>query len=180
MDRDGVLIENRPEYVREWGHVEVFPQALEASLRLTEAGFPLVVVTNQSAIGRGILTLDETTAMNERILDLFRAEGVVFEGAYICPHGPDDDCDCRKPLPGMLVRGALEHGLDLNRSYMVGDAVTDMQAAEAAGAKGIMVLTGRGQEQAALLDSQGSSQWPIVQDLSAAVDLILGAVKERG
>lgn len=165
LDRDGVLIENVPTYVRDWSQVEVFPGSLAACQRLCEAGYRLVMVTNQSGVGRGIVAREAVDAVNARLL----AE-LGIDVAYVCPHSPHEGCDCRKPLPGMLHRAAQEHGIDLAASWMVGDAGSDMAAAAAAGARGVMVRTGRGREQEATLET---IDWPVVDDLTAAVDRIL-------
>jgi D-glycero-D-manno-heptose 1,7-bisphosphate phosphatase len=172
MDRDGVLIENVHNYVRRWEDVEYFDQAFRALKRLHESPYALIVITNQSVIGRGILPKDHVESLNRRILEGFEEQGVVFDGVYMCPHSPDDDCDCRKPKPGMLVSAAHDLGLDLASSYMVGDALTDMQAADAAGVQGILVRSGRGIQAETQIGP--NPKWPVVDDLDGAVSLILG------
>ena len=110
-------------------------------------------------------------SINQRIVKTIQAHGGRVDGAYPCPHHPDDNCECRKPRPGPLLQAADELDLDLSQSYFIGDAITDMQAAEAAGAQGILVLTGRGRSQA-----RGVSDpppWPIAIDLESAIDYIL-------
>lgn len=169
VDRDGVLIENRAEYIRAHSHIIVFPQAVKACRRITEDGrYALVVVTNQSAVGRGVLSMARVQSLNRRILRMFEKEGVRIDGSYICPHRPDEDCDCRKPKPGMLLQAARELNLDLRRSFMAGDNMTDMGAAAAAGATGILVKTGLGEEQL----KRQSYDGPVAHDLNEAVDLI--------
>jgi D-glycero-D-manno-heptose 1,7-bisphosphate phosphatase len=171
LDRDGVLIENVPSYVRKWEEVEIFPFSTESLRRLADAGFALFVVTNQAIVGRGIMTLHEIKSLHGRIMQAVDPEGLVSK-SYLCPHGPDDDCDCRKPLPGSLLRAAEEFGVDLASSFMVGDAVSDAEAGLAAGTRAIMVRTGRGLSQIELLDGHDVT---VVDDLSAAVDLILAS-----
>jgi D-glycero-D-manno-heptose 1,7-bisphosphate phosphatase len=168
LDRDGVLIENVPTYVREWDEVKVFPKAVEACRILTELGIPLVVVTNQAGVGRKILSLEHVETMNARILSEIEKGGGRFTAAYICPHHPDDGCDCRKPLPGMLLRAAAEHSLDLTNAAMVGDGVTDLLAASAAGVYGVLVRTGRGAEQEMEMRQAGLDR-PVFDDLGEAV-----------
>lgn len=174
LDRDGVLIENVHTYVRRWEEVEVFDQAVEACRLITERGVPIFVVTNQAGVGRGILGLEEVEALNRRILGVFEAQGARFTGAYLCPHHPDDGCDCRKPLPGMLLRGAREHGVDLSGAVMVGDAETDLQAGEAAGCTGILVRTGRGAAQETTMLQKGQEGFLVYDDLLSAVRATLG------
>lgn len=169
VDRDGVLIENRDEYIRLPEHIKPLAGALEACFEVNRSAYALVVVSNQSAVGRGILTLDQALDLNRIALDHFRSHGVRFDGAYICPHAPEDHCECRKPKPGMLLQAAREHDLNLQASFLVGDNITDMQAAEAAGATGVFVRTGLG---ARLLEST-PYEGPVVKDLGAAVRFIL-------
>lgn len=144
LDRDGVIIENRDAYVRSWDDVAFIPAALVALERLAALDVFTVIVTNQACVNKGVITLAQAEAINRRVVDEVAARGGRIGAAYLCPHRSDEACDCRKPSPGMLLRAAREHGLDLARSWMVGDAVTDMQAGRAAGARCAMVRTGRG------------------------------------
>ncbi len=172
VDRDGVLIENREAYIRKPSHILVFQQAIEACKRITKDGkYALVVVTNQSAIGRGIMSKERVWALNRRILRKFEIEGVRFTGSYICPHSPEEDCDCRKPKPGMILKAADELSLDLSKSFLVGDNLTDMGAAKAAGIQGILVRTGLGNSQL-----EAGYEGVVAADLSQAVDMIFGGV----
>lgn len=171
LDRDGVLVENVPDYIRRWEQVEFFDQAFRAVQRMHDSPFQMVIVTNQSVIGRGLMHHEDVKELNRRILEVFEAQGVEFAGVYMCPHAPTDECDCRKPKPGMLFQAARELDLDLSRSYFIGDALTDMLAADAAGVKGILVLSGRGAAEAEKLGD--SAKWPVASDLDEAVSLIL-------
>ncbi len=180
LDRDGVIIVNREDYVKRWEEVEYIEGALESLARLAAADLPVVIVTNQSAVGRGILTCETVHQIQQRMIDEIEARGGRIVASYICPHHPEAGCDCRKPAPGMLRQAAREHGIDLQSSYLVGDALTDIEAAEAAGAAGILVLTGRGASQAARLPGDRRAQLPIVSDLSAAVDYILRRQEKAG
>lgn len=148
LDRDGVVIENRADYVREWSHVSFLPNAIDALSGFRREGFKIIVVTNQSAVGRGLMTLDTAQEINERLVDVIRERGGWVDGVFMCPHKPEDNCDCRKPLPGLLLQAADEFSIDLRTSWMVGDAWTDVMAGQAAGVEGtIMVRTGRGAAQ---------------------------------
>lgn len=176
LDRDGVIIENRANYVRTWDDVEFFPQALAALARIRRSPYKIIVVTNQSAVGRGIISLATAQAINDGVVrEIERANGRI-DGAYICPDAPGNDSPCRKPQPGMLLQAAAEHDIDLSRSIMVGDALTDVQAGRAAGvAHAVMVLTGRGAAQAQLPQAEAMAPIPVYADLTAVVDeLILG------
>lgn len=151
LDRDGVFIENCANYVRSWQDVTFFPQALAALARIRDIPYKIIVVTNQSAVGRGILSLATAVSLNERILAEVKAKNGRIDASYLCPAPPGTNDPCRKPRPGMLLQAAQEHNLDLSQSYMIGDALTDIQAGQAAGVKEtILLLTGRGQAQAQL------------------------------
>jgi len=148
LDRDGVLIENRSDYVRDWSQVKIIPEAIRALSLAPIKKYKVVIVTNQSAVGRGLILLKTAQAINQRLINLIREHGGQIDGAYMCPHKPEDGCSCRKPLPGLLLQAAKELSLDLQRSWMIGDAWSDVQAGEAAGMRGTILLkTGRGTEQ---------------------------------
>lgn len=131
IDRDGTLIAD-VGYPRDPALVEPLPGAFEA-LRALGARFALVIVSNQSGIGRGRITEAEAHAVHARVVEVFARAGVTFAGAYYCPHGPDAGCACRKPAPGLLLDAARELGLDLAGSVMVGDKASDVAAGRAAG-----------------------------------------------
>lgn len=170
LDRDGVFIENRASYVRSWEDVAFFPQALAALARIREIPYKIIVVTNQSAVGRGILSLETAVALNNRILEVVREGNGRIDASYLCPAQPGTDDPCRKPRPGMLLQAAQEHNLDLSQSYMIGDALTDIQAGQAAGVKqAILLLTGRGADQAKRPLAQTLSAFATFADLSVAL-----------
>jgi len=173
LDRDGVINENRDDYVKGWEEVRLLPGALEALARLAATPFRIVLITNQSAIGRGILTPAQVEATNRRLVEEIETHGGRIDGVYYCPHHPDDGCECRKPRPGLLLRAGRELGLELERSYLIGDAVSDVEGAIVAGCRPILVLTGRGQEQRPLLRQRGYDHVAVVRDLAEAVGLIL-------
>jgi D,D-heptose 1,7-bisphosphate phosphatase len=139
LDRDGTLNVDR-EYVRTPEEVELIPNAAEGARMLAGAGFVLVVVSNQSGIARGFFTELEADAVDQRLAELLAAQGVIITASYRCPHLPDGPlpeyaiaCDCRKPLPGLIVRAAADLSLDLNRSWAIGDRPRDVAAGAAAG-----------------------------------------------
>lgn len=147
LDRDGVIIENCSNYVRSWADVVIFPQAVAALAAVRDCPYRIVLVTNQSAVGRGHISHATAAAINDRLLAHVRAAGGRIDAVYMCPHGPDDGCDCRKPQPGLLLRAAEELDIDLSRSVMIGDALTDVMAGQAAGARTVLLRTGRGGDQ---------------------------------
>lgn len=174
LDRDGVLIENRTEYVREWSQVLVYPKTYFSLKSIQKAGYKIVIVTNQSAIGRGLMTLETANAINQRLVDLIRDNNAQVDGVYLCPHRPEDACDCRKPNPGMLIQAASELSLDLSRSWLVGDAWSDVLAGQAVNLRGeVLVKTGRGFDQLNLPKPDGVNFCHIADDLAKAVQIIV-------
>jgi histidinol-phosphate phosphatase family protein len=131
VDRDGTLIVD-VGYPNDPARVELLPGAAEV-LRGLQRDWALVVVSNQSGLGRGKITEAEAKAVHARFVALFAAAGVQFAGFYYCPHAPEDGCPCRKPAPGMLHDAARELGLDLASSVMIGDKPSDLEAGRAAG-----------------------------------------------
>ncbi|HEX7840169.1 MAG TPA: HAD family hydrolase [Kofleriaceae bacterium] len=131
LDRDGTLIAD-VGYPRDPARVEPMPGAFEA-LRALKASFALVIISNQSGIGRGLITQAEARAVHDRVVDVFGRAGIQFAGAYYCPHAPDAGCPCRKPAPGLLLDAARDLGLDLAGSVMLGDKASDVAAGLAAG-----------------------------------------------
>lgn len=148
LDRDGV-INAEVGYISRPDELQILPGVLEAISDLTQAGWKIIVFTNQSGVGRGLITESELQAVHDRLLDLVAAAGGQLTAVYACPHAPDDGCDCRKPKPGLLLRAAREHNIDLATSYAVGDSPRDISAAHAAGCKTVLVLTGHTTEYAA-------------------------------
>jgi D-glycero-D-manno-heptose 1,7-bisphosphate phosphatase len=137
VDRDGTVIED-VGYPREPERIALLPGAAQALRAFAEADLPVVVVSNQSGIGRGLITEAEAAAVHERFVELLAGERVELAGAYYCPHAPDEGCDCRKPEPGLLLRAADELGLDLGRSVMVGDKDSDLEAGRRVGARTVL------------------------------------------
>jgi D-glycero-D-manno-heptose 1,7-bisphosphate phosphatase len=173
LDRDGTLIEEVGNLGDPAG-VVIIPGVPAALRALAAAGHVLVVVSNQGGIGRGLFTEDDLEAVRERTVRLLGADGAAVDAWYHCPHHPDftGPCTCRKPAPGMLLRAAGELGLDLERSWIVGDHLVDVQAGLAAGVRPIKVRTGHG-----LLHGDGDAGpgTVVVDDLAAAAELILAS-----
>jgi histidinol-phosphate phosphatase family protein len=144
LDRDGTLM-NEVEYCSDPALVEILPGVREGLARLSAAGFRLIVITNQSGIGRGYFSTEKYEAVHARMLELL-GSGVV-DASYMCPDHPDQPTERRKPGPGMILEAAGAHGIDLAASYMIGDRESDVQAGRRAGAKSILLRTGYGREQ---------------------------------
>jgi histidinol-phosphate phosphatase family protein len=148
LDRDGVLIENRSDYVRDWSQLKIIPEAIDALSIARTRNYKIVIVTNQSAVGRGLILQASAEEINRKLVKLIHHQGGRVDGVYMCPHAPDDHCSCRKPRPGLLLQAAQELSLDLSRSWMIGDAWSDIQAGQRAGVPHTILLrTGRGTEQ---------------------------------
>lgn len=149
LDRDGVIIEDI-HLLTKRSQIRLYPEAPQAILSLRQAGFKVIVVSNQPVVARGMATEDEVREVNEAIQDLLaQAGGNPMDMFYFCPHHPNAtlpayrlDCDCRKPRPGLLLQAAREHNLNLPASFMIGDRLTDILAGRAAGCRTVLVQTG--------------------------------------
>jgi D-glycero-D-manno-heptose 1,7-bisphosphate phosphatase len=137
LDRDGVINRKAPEgqYITAWEQMEFLPGVAEALGELKQGGFLLIVVTNQSAISRKKLPVGILESIHQRMVRWLGREGATIDAVYYCPHEPNTDCQCRKPRPKMLLQAAEEHHIDLSRSWMVGDAASDIEAGRAAGCR---------------------------------------------
>jgi len=150
LDRDGTICEE-VGYVNHLSRSRLLPNSLEAIRLINQAGLLAVVTTNQSGVARGYFSQDLVEAVHAKLRASALEAGARLDGIYYCPHHPSEgtapwraSCDCRKPLPGLIKRAAREHGIDLSRSYAVGDSVVDIDAAAAAGVPGVLVKTGYG------------------------------------
>ena len=180
IDRDGTLTEE-VGYVNHPRRLHLLPRSAEAIRRLNRAGLKAVMVTNQSGVARGYFSEEVLQAVNEALVSQLKAEGAYLDGLYVCVHHPTEGkppyravCDCRKPEPGLLRRAATDLGLDLSRSWVVGDKSIDIIAGRRAGARPILVLTGYGLGEW----EYRRSFWPsepdhVAEDLLDAVDWIL-------
>ena len=178
LDRDGTINEEK-DYLFRPEEFAFIPGAPEAIARLKNAGFLVIVVTNQSGVARGYFGVDDVRRLHDHLQRLLAEAGTAIDGFYLCPHHPEHgvgeyktECDCRKGRPGMLLQAAAEHNIDLRRSFMVGDKLADVEAGRAAGCRPILVLTGYGQSE---VEKLPAGEVPVVADLSAAADCILAA-----
>jgi D-glycero-D-manno-heptose 1,7-bisphosphate phosphatase len=167
VDRDGTLVEERG-YISDPADLVPLPGVATALARARDAGVVVAVVTNQSAVGRGLVTESQLAVLHQRLTWL----GV--EAVYYCPHLPDAGCDCRKPLPGLVRRAIDELQLDTARTVLVGDHLTDCMAARAAGVDAMLVLTGHGATHASVARDGG---FVVVADLPTAVDRFLAELR---
>jgi D-glycero-D-manno-heptose 1,7-bisphosphate phosphatase len=147
--------------------------AFDALRRLKPSQNAAVLVTNQSAVGRGIISLEQALAINCRVTQEVQSQRGRVKATYICPHAADEGCHYRKPAPEVLLQAAEELGLDLTGPYLICDALSDIRAAQAAGVEGVLMLTGREAEQATLREAEAIGDCPVISDLEAAVDHML-------
>lgn len=181
LDRDGTINVEKDYLVRP-EEFEFIPGVPAAIARLKSAGFLVIVVTNQSGVARGYFDIDAVHRLHEHLQRQLAEVGTAIDGFYLCPHHPEHgvgelkiDCDCRKGSPGMLLQAAVDYGIDLEHSYMIGDKLADVEAGKRAGCQPILVLTGYGQSEVGKLPG---NEVPVVTDLPAAVDYILASVKD--
>lgn len=139
FDRDGVLNKERKDYVKNIGDLEIFSNIVEPIKKLKNSGFMIVVVTNQSAINRGLTTQKKIDEIHLKFQEFLIPHNIKIDKFYICPHRPDENCVCRKPKPGLVIKAKNELHLDLESSWLIGDNDTDIQAAITAGCKSIKI-----------------------------------------
>lgn len=175
LDRDGTINVEK-DYLHRIEDFRFITGAQDALRCLQAAGFLLIVVTNQSGVARGFFPREAVCRLHEHMQQLLQQVGVSIDGFYICPHHPTEgqgpyrvDCDCRKGAPGMLLQAAADHGIDLSRSWMIGDKLADVEAGVAAGCHSVLVRTGYGAE----MESRVSSRFPSVR----VFDSIFNAAK---
>ncbi len=174
LDRDGVVIENRANYVRSWKDVEIFPEAVQALSTYASSPYRIVFVTNQSAVGRGIISLETAHAINRQLVESLRSKGCRIDGVLMCPHAPEENCSCRKPLPGLFFEASKNFSIDLKNSIMIGDAWTDLQAGRSAGVDRVgLVLTGRGRQQLKMQAPPSLVKTPIYKSLASALNSLV-------
>lgn len=174
LDRDGTVIEDR-DYLSDPAGVKLLPGTAEGLRLLADSGYGLIVISNQSGVGRGYFTMREVEAVNGEIERQLAAHGIKLAGIYVCPHAPEDRCTCRKPATGLLVRAAGETGFDPSRSVVIGDKISDLEMGRAVGALTVLVQTGKGGAEAEKLTDQADI---VASDLKQAAESIIE--RQRG
>lgn len=171
LDRDGVINEDSDNYIKSVDEFIPLPGSIDAMVKLSRAGYQIAIATNQSGIARGMYDVHTLNMMHEKLQRTLAAQGGVVDGIFYCPHGPDDQCECRKPKPGMLRDIQQRFAVDLSDVYVVGDSLRDLQAAQAVGAKPVLVKTGKGER--TIAKNEGLAGIPVFDDLAAFVDQLL-------
>jgi D-glycero-D-manno-heptose 1,7-bisphosphate phosphatase len=173
LDRDGVINQDSDDYIKSPEEWIPIAGSLEAISRLNHFGFRVVVATNQSGIARGLFGIDTLNAIHQRMRQELDRVGGQVDAIFFCPHGPRDDCHCRKPRPGLLYQIRDRLGIDLADVPVIGDSLRDLQCATTVGARPILVETGKGKRTLASAQEQIPGL-PVFPDLSAAAEAIIG------
>jgi D-glycero-D-manno-heptose 1,7-bisphosphate phosphatase len=173
LDRDGTIIVER-NYLSTPDDVELIPSAINGLRLLQESGFGLVVVTNQSGIGRGFFTVGRLQEIHVRMMELLGEHKITIDGIYHCPHHPRDSCACRKPRPLLVTRAANELGFEPSSSYYIGDKMCDIQLGKDLGGTSLLVRTGHGESAD---DRCHSVADYVAKDLGAAAEIIIGQAR---
>ena len=139
LDRDGVFNKERKDYVKSIKEFQILDYIPKAIKMLKDEGFLVIVITNQSAINRGLVSIEKLNEIHNYLQKILKENNTSIDDFYFCPHRPNENCQCRKPNPGMLVKAAQEHDIDMNQSFMIGNSLTDIQAAQKSGCKGILL-----------------------------------------
>ena len=172
LDRDGVINEDSDDYIKSPEEWIPIPGSLEAIARLNQANIEVVVATNQSGLARSLFDIATLNAIHHKMIKELEKVGGHLDGILFCPHGPDDDCTCRKPKPGLLEEIAIRYRCELEGVPVIGDSLRDIQSAQAVGAQGILVKTGKGQRTLAQ-NSPDLKGVPVYDNLKQAVDNLL-------
>jgi len=174
VDRDGVINEDSDDYIKSVDEWRPIAGSIEAIGALTRAGYRVAVITNQSGVGRGLFDEATLAQIHRHMLTAVRAAGGELAGIYYCPHAPDAECDCRKPRPGLFRNLERDLGLSVRGAPYIGDKLSDIAAAEAAGALPILVRTGRGREAQTAAAARGVA---VFDDLAGAARSLLGELR---
>lgn len=172
LDRDGVINVDSDAYIKSADEWLPISGSLEAIALLNHHGFKVVVITNQSGIARGLFDLSALSAMHAKMQQLLSAVGGQIEAIYYCPHGPEDNCQCRKPKPGLFQQFGQDYQISLDGVYAVGDSYRDLEAAISAGARPLLVKTGKG---LSTLTNHPELTIPVVENLYEAAQTIIAA-----
>jgi len=179
IDRDGVINEDRGyDYVKSWEEFRFLPGVKETFARLEQDGIPVIVVSNQSCVGKGLVLAEQVEAIHERMVEAIEEAGGRVRAIYVCPHTDEDECACRKPAPGLLIQAAGDLGVDLRRSFVVGDSLRDIEAGWQVGARTVLVKTGKGKQELDRAGEQGVQPDFVCESLEELPELIRRVCRE--
>ena len=174
LDRDGVINEDSPDYIKNWKEFHFLPGSLEALQKLHTNDFPAIVITNQSMIGRKISGPEDLKEIHRNMSDGVKRHGGILRDIFFCPHLPDGNCTCRKPKPGLILQAQEKYDIDLSTACMVGDSGKDIECALSAGLRhAILVRTGNGKRAELILKEKNIIPDYVAEDLMDAVEWIL-------
>jgi D-glycero-D-manno-heptose 1,7-bisphosphate phosphatase len=178
IDRDGVINCRRPgDYVLNWSQFIFMPGIREAMRQLSSLGLPMIVISNQAGVGKGLLKPEVLEGITAQMRQILLTDGTPLAAAYYCPHTREENCDCRKPKPGLLYKAADDFNVDISRSIFIGDSDTDVQAARAVGCQPVLFGSDLG-------DSSRSSGWatdlPTAHTAAELFDMVVKCLQERG
>ena len=173
LDRDGVINHDSDDYIKSPDEWQPIDGSLEAIARLNHAGYIVAIASNQSGLARGYFDIEVLTAMHKKMDELLAKIGGRIDAVFYCPHGPDDSCQCRKPKPGMLLDIGQRFNVPLKQVIFVGDSIADINTANNAHAKAVLVRTGKGIKAEKILQAENKSSIPVYDDLASAVTAIL-------
>lgn len=176
LDRDGTINQDAADYIKSGSAFKFLPRSLEALRDLTVAGYALIVITNQSAISRKLISPQELENIHLKMKVAVKSRGGKISDIFFCPHLPEDGCDCRKPLPGLIYRAQKIHDIDLSTAIMIGDSARDIECAQKAGCGcSILVRTGNGREAERILAEKDLHPDCVTQDLFAAARWLISS-----
>ena len=176
LDRDGVINEDSPDYIKNWKEFHFLPGSLEALKKLRTKDFTAIVITNQSMIGRKMSVLENLKEIHRNMNDAVKLHGGMIRDIFFCPHRPDENCDCRKPKPGLILQAQKKYDIDLTTACMVGDSAKDIECALNAGLRNaVLVRTGNGKQAEFTLKEKNILPDYVADDLTDAVDWILAS-----
>jgi D-glycero-D-manno-heptose 1,7-bisphosphate phosphatase len=174
LDRDGVINQDSPDYIKSWCEFNFIARSVDALRDLTHGGFTIIVITNQSAISRKLISTKELEHVHSKMKDVIESKGGKIRDILICPHLPSDGCTCRKPSPGLIYQAKSKYDIDLAVSVMIGDSVRDIQCAFNAGCgRSILVRTGNGRDAEHILTEAGFCTDYVAKDLYDAAQWLL-------
>lgn len=173
LDRDGVINEDpaNKRYVTQWEDFHFLPHAIKAVKKLNDNGFEIAILSNQAGVAKGLFTLERLNEITQRMVRIIETAGARIRSIHYCPHGDEDNCDCRKPKTGLFQKAVVGLDIDFKATYFIGDGVMDVEAGKAMGCKTILVLCGKTKRKE--VDNWKVKPDYIVKDLWEAVNVVL-------